>query len=317
MKLIYRCDRKGDELLEDYIGRLAYFNGFSDIRKFRTKVKLNYSVGCEIFVKQIGFLTGNKIDFSLDREYSERLGNFGGLKICPMCFVNEPHIRWYWRFRRLSHCQVHNLYLVGYENSFQCYLEPKSTFIDPYFVYDALEQFYIHEYCIKVESVRCTLENISKFDFKICFVNSVGSFYIENFGIELNVIQTIESIKEGLFINMSVYETMDRLTAYLARNSCVGIDHIVTVSNILMFEEYSGFYNFDASKEAMYWAFDKMNAAEKFQKIMVSGSMAVFLKSFKQLFDGYDEISDHGNQRLTNILIRIRLSTLFSICATA
>jgi len=148
-------------------------------------------------------------------------------------------------------------------------------------------------------------------------VNSVVSFYIKNFGIELNVIQTIENIKKGLFINISVYETMDRLTAYLARNSCVGIDHILTVSIILMFEEYSDFYNFDVSKEAMYWAFDKMNAAEKFKKIMVGGSMAVFLKSFKQLFDGYDQISDHGNQRLTNILIRIRLSALFSICATS
>jgi len=160
MKLIYRYDRKGGELLEDYVGRLAYFNGFSDTRKFKTKVRLIYSVGCENSVKQIGFLTGNKIDFSLDREYSEGSGNFGGLKICPVCFVNEPCIRWYWRFRRFRHCPVHNLYLVGYENSFQCYIEPKSTLSDPYFVYDALEQFYIHEYYIEIESIRRTLENI-------------------------------------------------------------------------------------------------------------------------------------------------------------
>ncbi len=145
MKLLYRGEKYLDESFPDYLMRLAYWNGFRDLKTFSKKlkeiyreryvnndfgetVKSNLSIGdardrdfnrLECEHRDLGwFECKYALELILKRHfYSDEMNlskqthgkNLYQIDICRHCWKEHPYVRFYWRLYSYEKCHIHEV----------------------------------------------------------------------------------------------------------------------------------------------------------------------------------------------------------------
>ncbi|CAN8139646.1 hypothetical protein THIOSC15_1730009 [uncultured Thiomicrorhabdus sp.] len=219
--MLFTPPKYSDEVLSDYIDRLAFYNGFSSRNKFIRSISQNTRLqGYNKTHKSLMLLTSNSIDFK------EPIGRGKNKKhkvrMCSKCFCEDRYIRFFWEFYEYKNCHIHRIPLIEV-NSFtydiclvcsekeNCRVTSGKNFYEKTIEYaQPLSSDFISFNSIVNNEVNS--KKIAMF-----FINFLKVFFSKNFNEILETKKIKYQVSSGRFIGLGIHKIITSITKYLAK----------------------------------------------------------------------------------------------------
>lgn len=229
-KLLYHDQINSDEIIQDYIARLAIRNGFSSIRKFLVWLitfvdradeledydPRTYQGRLNRYRQKLEIVLGRNIPEDSMAIYLgvERLYE-SVVKICPRCFSEHPYYKFYWRFDLYSVCHKHDINLVDISSDpydIPCLLPSQSQrkvscFLSSKYLVCNWEQSFQNRVALK--------HSFEELSFDLSIVYALKSLFQRKYCKNFKIDEVVQYIHDGNTIDTPAHIKVDAITAML------------------------------------------------------------------------------------------------------